>query len=59
MTARAQWFTFVVGIAWSRTVTVHATTEEEARMKARVELDRRAARKNQEPSVGWDLELVR
>lgn len=56
---KKQRFTFAVGIARSRTVTVHAMTEEEARMKVRAELDRRAARKNQEPPIGWDLELVR
>lgn len=51
-------FVFVVGIARLRTLTVHATSESEARMKARERLDERAERKGEEPPVAWDLELV-
>jgi len=51
-------FVFAVGIMRLQRVTVHASSIEEAWMKARVELDRCALEREEEPPVSWDLELV-
>lgn len=51
-------FKFAVGITQRRTVTVRANNLHDAVYKAKDELDRRCANKNQEPPVGWDLTLL-
>lgn len=51
-------FTFTVGITHNRTVTVTAADLDEAKNKARAELDRRAHKSGQEAPVAWDLTLV-
>lgn len=40
-----------------RTVTVRAATHEDACLRARVELDRRAAKRDEEPPCAWQLDL--
>ena len=52
-------FTFAVGIARSRTVTVHAENMDDARLRAIEALDRRAEKSGAEPPVAWDIELVK
>ena len=48
-------FTFKYGY-WTRaTVTVRATNEAEARLKASEEMDRRYAKRGAEPPVAWTL----
>lgn len=45
---------------WSTaTVTVRAWTEDQARAKAAAEMDRRYAKRDKEPPVGWTLRLIR
>lgn len=52
MTAKK--FVFTAGF---RKVTVYAKTVEDARARARSELDRRCTKEGREPPVGWTLRL--
>lgn len=52
-------YTFAVGVAGQRRVTVAAYSEEQARDRARRKLDDRAVRNGVEPPEVWDLQLIR
>jgi len=51
-------YKFSYGYWAGATVTVDATSEDEARIKARAEMDRRYEKLGKEPPVAWRLVLV-
>jgi hypothetical protein len=52
-------YTFQYAYWKTATVTVLATDEEQARLKAYDTMDRRYERSGKEPPVGWTLDLLR
>jgi hypothetical protein len=51
-------YTFKYAYWKTATVTVRAINEQQARLKACDTMDKRYEKRNEEPPVGWTLELV-